>query len=87
MLLITLLFKPEALMSFLRDYRIQSRMTIAVPALLLGQGVMNLAFAPSWNTCARPVCDNLSQTASAFTKSATVAKAALADAVVRVGIA
>ena len=33
MLLITPLFKPEACMSFLRNYRMQSRMLIAVPVL------------------------------------------------------
>jgi hypothetical protein len=44
LLLITLLFRPEALMSFLRDYRIHSRMLIAVPVLLLGQTVMESRF-------------------------------------------
>ena len=33
LLLITLLFKPEAVMSFLKDYRMHSRMLIAVPVL------------------------------------------------------
>jgi hypothetical protein len=37
LLLITLLFKPEAVMSFLKDYRMHSRMLIAVPVLLFGQ--------------------------------------------------
>ena len=44
LLLITLLSKPEALMSFLRDYRIHSRMLIAVPVLLLGQRSMESGF-------------------------------------------
>jgi hypothetical protein len=44
LLLITLLFKPEALMSFLKDYRIHSRMLIAVPVLLFGQSLMESRF-------------------------------------------
>lgn len=45
LLLITLLFEPGAVVSFLRDYRIHSRMLIAVPVLLLGQGLMESQFA------------------------------------------
>ena len=44
LLLITLLFKPGAVMSFLRDYRIHARMLIAVPALLVGQSLMESTF-------------------------------------------
>jgi len=44
LLLITLLFRREALMSFLRDYRIHSRMLISVPVLLLNQGLMEFRF-------------------------------------------
>ena len=44
LLLITLLFKTEASMSFLRDYRIHSRMLVAVPVLLLGQSFMDSRF-------------------------------------------
>ena len=44
LLLITLLFEPGAVMSFLRDYRIHARMLIAVPVLLLGQGLMESQF-------------------------------------------
>ena len=44
LLLITLPFQTGAVMSFLRDYRIHSRMLIAVPVLLLGQGLMESQF-------------------------------------------
>jgi hypothetical protein len=42
--LITVLFNSGALMSFLKDYRIHSRMLIAVPVLLLGQTLMDSRF-------------------------------------------
>jgi len=42
--LITLVLNPEALMSFLRSYRLHSRMLIAVPVLLLGQSLMESRF-------------------------------------------
>jgi hypothetical protein len=44
LLLITLVFEPGAVMSFLRDYRIHSRMLIAVPVLLLGQSLLESGF-------------------------------------------
>jgi hypothetical protein len=44
LLLITLMFEPGAVMSFLRDYRIHARMLIAVPVLLLGQGLLESQF-------------------------------------------
>jgi len=44
LLLITMLFEPGAVMSFLRDYRIHSRMLIAVPVLLLGQSLLESGF-------------------------------------------
>jgi len=44
LLLIILLFQPQASMSFLRDYRIHSRMLIAVPVLLMGQGLLESRF-------------------------------------------
>jgi len=43
LLLITLMFEPGAVMSFLRDYRIHARMLIAVP-VLLGQGLLESQF-------------------------------------------
>lgn len=43
-LLLTLLFNPETLKSFLSNYRIISRMLIAVPILLLGQRLMESRF-------------------------------------------
>jgi len=36
-ILITALFNPDGLVSLLRDYRVHSRMLIAVPVLLIGQ--------------------------------------------------
>jgi len=44
LLLITLLFQRESVMSFLEDYRIHARMLIAVPVLLLGQRVVETRF-------------------------------------------
>jgi len=44
LLLITMLFKHDALMSFFSDYRIHSRMLIAIPVLILGQGVVESRF-------------------------------------------
>jgi hypothetical protein len=43
-ILITALFNPSALFSVLRDYRVHSRMLIAVPVLLLGQHLMESRF-------------------------------------------
>jgi len=42
--LLTLLFRPDALASFLSNYRIMSRVLIAIPALLLGQRLMESRF-------------------------------------------
>lgn len=44
LLLITALFNPSGLVSLLRDYRVHSRMLIAVPVLLLGQALMESRF-------------------------------------------
>jgi len=44
LLLITMLFKHDALTSFFSDYRIHSRMLIAIPALILGQSVVESRF-------------------------------------------
>jgi hypothetical protein len=43
-LLLTVFFHPSALGSFLRDYRVHSRLLIAVPVLLLGQLLMESRF-------------------------------------------
>jgi hypothetical protein len=44
LLLITVLFNTNAIMSFLRDYRVHSRVLIAVPILLLGQTFLEIGF-------------------------------------------
>lgn len=44
LILITLFTQPEALMSLLRDYRVHSRMLIAVPVLLIGEFVVESRF-------------------------------------------
>lgn len=44
LVLITSLFNPGSLMSLLKDYRVHSRMLIAVPVLLLGQLLMESRF-------------------------------------------
>ena len=44
LLFITLLFQRESVVSFLQDYRIHARMLIAVPALLLGERVVETRF-------------------------------------------
>jgi len=42
--LITAFLHPEALMSLLRDYRVNSRLLIAVPAMLIGETLMESRF-------------------------------------------
>jgi hypothetical protein len=44
LILITAFSHPEGLMSLLRDYRVHSRMLIAVPVLLIGQFLMESRF-------------------------------------------
>ena len=44
LLLITVLFNPDALVSLLRDYRVHARILIAVPVLLLGQLLLESRF-------------------------------------------
>lgn len=44
LVLITALFNPQGLVSLLSDYRVHSRLLIAVPALLLGQSLMESRF-------------------------------------------
>lgn len=44
LILITVLFNPSGLVSLLRDYRVHSRMLIAVPVLLIGQLLMEQRF-------------------------------------------
>jgi len=43
--LITCLSNPEGLLSFMRDYRVHSRMLIAVPILLAGELLMESRFS------------------------------------------
>jgi len=44
LVLITVFSHPEALMSLLRDYRVHSRMLIAIPALLIGEFLLESRF-------------------------------------------
>src|SRR5271154_5433792 len=44
LILITALFNPRSLVSLLGDYRVHSRMLIAVPVLLVGQLLLELRF-------------------------------------------
>lgn len=44
LILITAFTHPEALMSLLRDYRVHSRMLIAIPALLIGEFLVESRF-------------------------------------------
>jgi len=44
LILITALFNPDGLVSLLKDYRVDSRMLIAVPVLLIGQLLMESRF-------------------------------------------
>lgn len=44
LVLLTVLFRPEGLASLLRDYRVYSRLFIAIPVLLLGQPLMDSRF-------------------------------------------
>jgi hypothetical protein len=44
LLIITALLNPEGVVSFIRDYRVHSRMLIAVPALLVGEMLMESRF-------------------------------------------
>jgi hypothetical protein len=44
LILITALFNPQGFVSLIRDYRVHSRMLIAVPVLLLGQLLMESRF-------------------------------------------